>query len=84
MPPVIDTTLCTACRTCVTVCPLQVFRFKENADQVPRVAFPYECWHCNACVLDCKQGAIRLRIPLSSQMMHVEAASLQRGEPCAR
>ncbi len=39
----------------------------------PEIKYPEECWHCNACVLDCKQSAITLRIPLPAMMLHVEA-----------
>lgn len=78
MPPIIDKELCAACGTCAVICPMQVFRFREG-DAVPRVAFGYECWHCNACVLDCRHHAIRLRLPLSSMMMHVDAQSLRKG-----
>ena len=64
MPPVIDENKCCACGVCVDNCPQDVF-FGSEKKKTPRISYPEECWHCNACVLDCPiTGAIRLRIPL--------------------
>ncbi len=76
MPPVIDRALCTGCGTCVEICPLQVFRHYPKKDKVPVVAFADECWHCNSCVLDCRQKAMRLRIPMPFMMLHIDSADL--------
>ena len=68
MPPVIDGDRCNACGMCVDVCPQDVF-FGSGKKETPMISYPEECWHCNACVLDCpSEGAIRLRIPFP---MHV-------------
>lgn len=64
MPPIIDETKCTACGVCVNNCPQDVFWGSEKG-KTPQVSYPEECWHCNACVLDCLvEDAIRLRIPM--------------------
>ena len=64
MPPIIDEDKCNGCGTCVDICLQDVF-FGSKEKEVPVVSYPEECWHCNACVLDCPiEGAIRLRIPL--------------------
>jgi adenylylsulfate reductase subunit B len=64
MPPIIDENKCHACGICVDVCPQDVF-FGSEKKKTPIISYPEECWHCNACVLDCPSpGAIRLRIPL--------------------
>jgi adenylylsulfate reductase subunit B len=64
MPPIIDEKLCIKCGTCVNICPQDVF-FGSKKKKVPKITYPHECWHCNACVIDCpKEGAIKLRIPL--------------------
>jgi adenylylsulfate reductase subunit B len=64
MPPVIDQNRCIGCGICVNLCPQDVF-FGSKRKKIPMVSYPDECWHCNACVLDCpKEGAIRLSIPL--------------------
>jgi adenylylsulfate reductase subunit B len=54
--------------------------FEHEAGNVPRVAYPEECWHCNACVLDCPAGAVELRLPLNYMLLHVNVDSLRRKE----
>lgn len=63
MPPVIDEESCTACGTCVEVCPEDVYCGVEDG-AVPSPRYPDECWHCASCVVDCPVGAIRLRLPI--------------------
>ena len=70
MPPIIDKKQCIACGVCANICPQDVF-FGSKKKETPKVAYPEECWHCNACVLDCpKPGAIRLRIPAPMMISH--------------
>ena len=59
------------------ICPTDVFS-KEKKKGPPFVRYPEECWHCNSCVLDCKQSAIELRIPLPAMMLHVEAGGKRK------
>lgn len=54
MPPIINEDLCTRCGMCAAICPMHLFKHEKG--QVPVVAYPEECWHCNACVLDCRPG----------------------------
>jgi adenylylsulfate reductase subunit B len=61
MPPEIDKSKCTSCGRCVEMCPLDVLRM-EGA--LPVVAYPRECWHCGACMMDCTQNAIKLWLPV--------------------
>lgn len=77
MPPVINQEKCVGCGICADICPLQVFRFKKSESAVPVVKRPYECWHCNACVLDCKAGAIELRVPMTHMLLYVDSDSLR-------
>jgi adenylylsulfate reductase, subunit B len=77
MPPILDRKKCNACGVCADICPTHVFRTMGKGVS-PLVKYPEECWHCNACVLDCKQSAIRLRLPLPAMMLHVEAAAPRR------
>ena len=72
MPPIIDKEKCNGCGVCADICPTDVFR-TAGRKEIPEIKYPEECWHCNACVLDCKQDAITLRIPLPAMMLHVEA-----------
>lgn len=72
MPPIIDKEKCIACNTCAEICPMNVFGV-VTPKQVPTVLYPYECWHCRACVLDCPADAISMRYPLSYMLLTKEA-----------
>lgn len=74
MPPIIDKTKCTNCGLCAQICPLDVIRVKKKEDNKKEVVvkYPYECWHCRACVKDCPQQAISMRYPLSHMMLSME------------
>ena len=61
---------------CATLCPMHIFKYTKG--QIPEVAYPEECWHCNACVLDCPKKAIELRLPLNYMMLHVDVESLHK------
>ena len=69
MPPVIDKEKCIRCGICADVCNYDVY-FGSKEKEIPVVAYPEECWHCNACVIDCSANAIRLRIPLPAMMLY--------------
>lgn len=70
MPPVIEEGKCIRCGKCVDICSEDVF-FGSKKGEIPLVSYPEECWHCNACVLDCAvQGAISLRIPLPMMIVY--------------
>lgn len=72
MPPVINTDLCKKCHRCVEACQSDVF-YGSEAGSPPQVRYPEECWHCNACVMECPtQGAVSLRIPLNLQPVYQE------------
>ena len=57
MPPVIKKDKCSWCGTCFDICNFDVY-FGSEDNKVPTVTYPEECWHCNACVLDCPEKAI--------------------------
>ncbi len=76
MPPVINQELCTGCGTCADICPMNVFE-QDAPKTEPRVAYGEECWHCNACVLDCPKKAVSLRIPLNYMLLHVDASQFK-------
>ena len=73
MPPVIEKEKCNGCGWCLDICPTDVFGPSNSGDDVPTVRYPEECWHCNACVLDCRPLAVVLRIPLHAMMLYVSA-----------
>ena len=56
---------------------MQIF-YQKEAKQVPEIIYSEECWHCNACVLDCKTGAITLRIPINYMLLHTDVSTLHR------
>jgi len=76
MPPVIDTDLCQLCGTCYEICPQDCFSFAGN--EPPTVPYGRECWHCGACVIDCPEEAIRLKLPLQ---MHIVPSPALYGPP---
>jgi adenylylsulfate reductase subunit B len=70
MPPIIENEKCVKCGICADICPLDIF--ETDAGGYPTVKYPFECWHCNACVLDCKKEAITLRVPLPSSLLYID------------
>ena len=60
MPPIFNKN-CIRCYKCVEICPGDILR--ESSDG-PVVAYPDECWHCGACMMDCPVDAIQLNVPL--------------------
>ncbi len=56
----IDEELCVNCNVCVDVCVMDILR---EGDPTPQVAYPDECWHCGACMIDCPADAIKLSLP---------------------
>jgi adenylylsulfate reductase subunit B len=72
MPPILNEEKCNACGVCADICPTNVFTV-PGKKEIPVIQYPEECWHCNSCVLDCKQSALELRIPLPLMMLHVDA-----------
>jgi adenylylsulfate reductase subunit B len=72
MPPVIDKNKCSACGLCRDICPTDVFAAPPKGEP-PVIRYPEECWHCNACGLDCPEEAISLRFPLPTMMLFVDA-----------
>jgi len=69
MPPIVDEEKCTKCGNCVDVCQMDVF-FASKENEIPVVSYPEECWHCNACVLECPSEAVTLRIPLPAMLCY--------------
>lgn len=69
-PLIIDEKLCNGCGRCVFVCSMGVLdmRNKKNSDILKEafVAKPEYCMYCEACVIDCKRGAISLNPQVGS------------------
>ena len=77
MPPLIDQSRCIGCGVYMEICPMQVFRPNKETRR-PEVTYGDECWHCNACALDCPKHAIELRFPLHYMILKTDAATLNR------
>ena len=56
--PVIDYEKCTACGTCIDVCPVDVF---EKKDGKVVVAKADDCIGCKACEAQCPEKAITVQ-----------------------
>ncbi len=76
MPPIISKEKCIGCGNCASICPMRVFVFNKEKNSVPEVRFGEECWHCLLCELQCKQQAIKVRIPIPMMLPYIEAAKL--------
>jgi len=74
MPPIIEKAKCVKCGVCADICPLDVF--ETDAEGYPTVKYPFECWHCNSCVIDCTKEAIRLRVPLPSSLLFIDKTEI--------
>ncbi|MBU0898291.1 MAG: 4Fe-4S binding protein [Nanoarchaeota archaeon] len=55
--PIIDYSKCTHCKTCVEVCPVEVFA--KEADKVV-VKKPDKCINCKSCEAQCPSEAIKV------------------------
>jgi adenylylsulfate reductase subunit B len=47
--------------------------FGHVKGEIPVLKFEEECWHCNACVLDCPEEAVSLRVVLPAMMLYADA-----------
>lgn len=81
MPPIIDTEKCIKCGVCADICTMDVFT-QYIKDETPCVQYPDECWHCRACVIDCKAKAITIRIPLPYRLLYGDSQSAINTKTC--
>jgi NAD-dependent dihydropyrimidine dehydrogenase PreA subunit len=58
--PIIDEKKCTGCKTCVEICPMQVFGFDPERKKAT-VDRQKECIGCRACEVQCPQSAIKVK-----------------------
>jgi len=58
--PIVDVKKCTGCKTCIDICPMQVFEF-DNEKKKSTVKKPNDCIGCKACEVQCPQGAIKVQ-----------------------
>jgi adenylylsulfate reductase, subunit B len=60
----IDYRKCIGCKKCYDLCPEDIFSWDEEM-QMPKVAYPEECWFCGVCWMMCPKRAIDVRLPAS-------------------
>ena len=77
MPPVIDKEKCIKCGKCAEICGLDVYGPTPKG-VVPAPVYQEDCWHCNACVLDCPVKAITLQLPLQMSLLYRDAVQPDR------
>ncbi len=56
--PVIDSKKCKLCKTCIEICPMEVFA-EENGKII--IKKPEACIGCKACEVQCPEGAIKVK-----------------------
>jgi len=56
--PIINKKKCTGCGTCVSVCPVNVFKLDAGK---PNPVNAKECIGCKACENSCPEGAIKVK-----------------------
>jgi len=70
-PIIIDEHFCNGCGRCVFICSMGVIEMQDRKDgdkrKIATASKPEYCMYCEACVIDCKNGAIVLN-PLSSSL----------------
>ncbi|MBM7000163.1 ferredoxin family protein [bacterium] len=47
-----DLDRCVGCRNCISICPMDVFRFDEEQNKSV-IAYPENCQNCGQCYLNC-------------------------------
>ena len=55
---------CRGCKRCYEVCPSDIFEFDDRL-YLLEVAYPDECWYCGACIYECPEDALELKLPLA-------------------
>ncbi len=53
-----DADLCNDCRMCLIVCPKDVYQINDSGRV--RINQQWECFACNACVIQCREDALFL------------------------
>lgn len=55
----LDLNKCIGCRNCISVCPLDVFRFDET-EMKSIIAYPDNCQNCGMCYMNCYGHSLSL------------------------
>jgi NAD-dependent dihydropyrimidine dehydrogenase PreA subunit len=71
-----DLNKCIGCRNCINICPMDVFRFAEDANKSV-IAYPENCQACGMCYYACLGSS--LQISLHSHMFPIVPMSATCG-----
>ena len=77
-----DLNNCIGCRNCVTVCPMDVFRFDEN-EMKSVIAYPENCQSCGQCFMGCKGRSLEMSFYQASYVLAARAAVSDGATPAA-
>lgn len=55
----LDLNKCIGCRNCINICPMDVFRFAEDANKSV-IAYPENCQGCGQCYYYCLGGSLQI------------------------
>ncbi len=66
--PVIDSSLCSRCGTCVKICPAGPNALTQEKGRVPEYRYNL-CIRCYCCQETCPEGAISIKIPIACFML---------------
>lgn len=73
-----DLNNCIGCRNCVTVCPMDVFRFDEN-EMKSVIAYPENCQSCGQCFMGCKGRSLEMSFYQASYALAAARAAVSDG-----
>lgn len=76
-----DLNNCIGCKNCVTVCPMDVFRFDENKMKSV-IAYPENCQSCGQCFIGCQGRSLEISfIQAAYAMAAARAATFDAATP---
>ena len=64
----VNVALCSGCRICVKICPMDVFRMDDETGKAV-VRYEEDCMLCGFCELDCPEGAITITPEKQSRLV---------------
>ena len=70
MAVIIDKSKCVKCKTCYDRCPEGSFGLEDDGGVY--VKYPYECWLCGTCEMDCPAQAIQVIYDTNSKPLFIE------------
>lgn len=69
-----DLNNCIGCKNCVTVCPMDVFRFNES-EMKSVIAYPENCQSCGQCFVGCRGRSLEISFIQASYALAASRAA---------